>query len=582
MKILVVNLLRLGDVIAMAPALKAIGRKYPNAEIHLLVNSNFEAAARRLNGVGKTIRFERDRLQSACVEAERPMFEAYDWIRGFVDEMCEESYDLMFNFTHNRLSGWLCGLIEAKAKVGLVLDGSGAVSFGSAWFKHLNQQVDFDDVQAFNHTDIFIGAAGGWDHAFDISFFDDLLKESEEGRAEVASLFGREMPSHENQISSSHRIVAFQLSTSDPKKEWGDNRFRALAAMILNRHLDATIYVLGAPDERARIEEFCRSVEAQPSRIQPAILSLAGLVSFLEESDLLVTGDTSVKHFAAASPTRIVELIIGSADAYRTGSWKAGDILLASRELCAPCGHTEPCHRTSHACALAISPDAVAETVLSFLAEEAGEVRYARLRSMRGLQAFEVDRSEGLASLIPVQNEALTDAELALSLERASRRLALEIRDGRFEKLRFGSEILKVKRALMRKFSTTGASEIRFALADGEQRLRHAEGIVQSLKIQLSRLKESIQDPKRMHEMVSSVAVMRSRLQKNPWTRFVAEPLIHIIEDDRSAPFARFRKLSDSVLDLEQRLEIGLKLIRGLETEFENENQGMSSMGDRL
>lgn len=572
MKILIVNLLRLGDVIAMAPAVKAIRGRFPHAEISLLVNSNFTAAAAQIEGVDRILSFERDRLQSACVEAERPMFEAYDWLQSFVEETSENQFDLMYNFTHNRLSGWLCGLIEAKQKIGLVLDGSGAVSFGSAWFRHLNQQVDFDDSQSFNHTDVFIGAAGGWEQASRPHFFDNLLKETDDGRTEASALLS----------DSGEKVVAFQLSTSDEKKEWGDKRFRALAELILNRRSDVTVYVLGAPNERGRIEEFCLSAEVNPERLRPAILSLDGVISFLEQTDLLVTGDTSIKHFASALTTQVVEIIAGSADAYRTGSWKAGDLIVASRELCAPCGHSEKCHRTTHACAIAITPQAIAEIVLPLLANEPREVRYAHLQLRKDLHVFEVDRTDGPVTLMPLTASSLTDEAMALCLERSARRLSLESRDKRFEKMQYGSEILTVKRVLSRRFRDAGSLEIRHALVDGESRLRHAEGIVQSLKIQLSRLKESFQDPKRIREMVNSIIVMRSRLQKNPWTRFVAEPLIQVIEDERSAPFARFRKLSDAVLDLELRIEIGLKLIRGLETEFENENLDKTSMGDRL
>jgi ADP-heptose:LPS heptosyltransferase len=576
MKILIVNLLRLGDVIAMAPAIKAIRGRFPYAEISLLVNSNFVSAARLIANVDQVISFERDRLQSSCAEAERPMFEAYDWLQLFVEELSENRFDLLYNFTHNRLSGWLCGLIEAQQKIGLVLDGSGAVSFGSAWFRHLNQQVDFDEVQSFNHTDVFIGAAGGWEQANALSFYDNLLIETESGRAEAASLVA----------GNNSTIVAFQISTSDQKKEWGDQRFRALAKMILHRHPHVTIYVLGAPDEQSRIEDFCRSVEASPEKVRPAILSLAGIISLLDQAELLVTGDTSIKHFASAATTRVVEIIAGSADAYRTGSWKAGDLIVASRELCAPCGHSEKCHRSTHACAIAISPEAVAEIVRPILSKESREAHqpdFERQNSRLSgdVQIFEVDRSEGPVTLLPVKATILTDEAMALCLERSARRLSLETRDKRFEKMQYGSEILAVKRVLARRFRDSDSLEIRHALVDGESRLRHAEGVVQSLKIQLARLKESFQDPKRICEMVSSVMVIRGRFQKNPWTRFIAEPLLLIIEDERSAPFSRFRKLSDAVLDLELRIEIGLKLIRGLETEFENESIDKRTMGDR-
>lgn len=569
MKILVVNLLRLGDVIAVAPAIKALRRQHPKAEIHILVNSNFAAAAALVKGVSKVLLFERDRLQSSCMEADRPIFEAYDWMQAFIDEVSGEGYDLLYNFTHNRLSGWLCGLIDAKEKIGLILDGSGAVSYGSSWIRHLNQQVDFEDRESFNHTDIFLGASGGTELAQASTFFDDLLCETDAGRVEALGHLGPTMG----------RFVLFQISTSDPKKDWGDDKFAELARRILNDAPDISILVLGAPDERARVEHLCDSLSDLGPKVKSAISSLSGVVSLLESAELLVTGDTSIKHFAAASPAPVVEIVVGSADAFRTGSWKSGDFILSSQEACAPCGHSEACHRTTHACALGLNPAAVARVVQFILRNELVDPTSDEDRQLfRRINLFQVDRSEGPAALIPLFSEGLSDTALALSLERSARRLTLELKDSRIDSKYFGSEIQKAHAFLKRRFPGVSSLELRHALNDGERRLRHAEGILNSLHLQLNRLQESIQDVHRMREMVTSIAVLRSRLQLHPWTRFIAEPLVQIIEDDRSAPFAKFRKMSDAVKDLEVRLKIGLKLARGLEIHFENEVEDIKAV----
>lgn len=562
MKILVVNLLRLGDVIATAPAIKALRMRHPSADIHLLVNSNFAFAAAQIRGVDRVLTFERDRLQSSCVEADRPLFEAYDWMQAFLDELGAEGYELLYNFTHNRLSGWLCGLIDAKEKIGLVLDGSGAVSYGSSWIRHLNQQVDFEDCESFNHTDIFLGASGGTELAQEVTFFDNLLHESKQGRNEAAALMA----------ASSERLVLFQISTSDLKKDWGDAKFSELARIVIERSPEISILVLGAPDERARIEMFCDSLSDLGDKVKPAVTSLSGVVSLLESAEILVTGDTSIKHFASASPTRVIEIAAGSADAYRTGSWKSGDFIISSQEACAPCGHSELCHRTTHACANAVSPAAVAGLLDVILSGGALKTSFEKHRHLfHKINLFTVNRSEGPAALVPIFSNGLTDQALALCLERSSRRLTLELRDSRIDKSQFGSEILKALTFLKSRFPEVQSYELRHALNEGERRLRHAEGILNSLHVQLNRLQESIQDSHRMREMVTSIAVLRSRLQLHPWTRFIAEPLVQIIEDDRSAPFAKFRKMSDAVKDLEIRLKIALKLARGLEIHVENE-----------
>jgi ADP-heptose:LPS heptosyltransferase len=576
MKILVVNLLRLGDVISMAPALKALRMAQPNAQIDLLVNAGVETVTPVIPGISKVHVFERTRMQSALVDGTRPMFESFDVLGRLVERLSDEKYDVLYNFTHNRLSGWLCGLIPAAKKVGLVLDGSGGVSFGSAWFRHLNQQVDFEEAQCFHHSDVFFAAVGGLalqrDHALsDRRVLDGVLCETTNGRAEAKAILEGSQVSATGQHSM---LILMQISTSDRKKEWGDQQFRTLARHLLNRHSDATLLVLGASSEEVRIQDFCRSVEGDQGRMLPAICSLEAVVSLLESADLLITGDTSIKHIASASTARVIEIAVGSSDPFRTGPWKSGDVVIASREACRPCGHSEGCHREAHFCATVIDVEEVAAIADSYLLEPE-TVAKARASVVKKFDVYVVDRSEGIVQLNVLNGSSIrhgaSDRELAISVERTARRLVLESKDGRLGRMTMGSEIRFAYHGIKERFPHSTVMDFRHSLNSADVTLRHSEGMVRSLRLQLDRVKESIQDPKRLHELVSSIAVMRSRLGANPWTAFIVEPLLSVLEDDRSAPFTRYRRLSDTVDDLELRIEMALKLIRGLEIEIENE-----------
>ncbi|MBN8539494.1 MAG: glycosyltransferase family 9 protein [Deltaproteobacteria bacterium] len=576
MKILVVNLLRLGDVISMAPALKALRMAQPNAQIDLLVNAGVETVTPIIPGISQVHVFERTRMQSALVDGSRPMFESFDVLGRLVERLSEEKYDVLYNFTHNRLSGWLCGLIPAGKKIGLALDGAGGVSFGSAWFRHLNQQVDFEEAQCFHHSDVFFAAVGGLavqrEQALsDRRVLDGVLCETTKGRSEATVLLKSVSATMTGERSP---LVLMQISTSDRKKEWGDQQFRTLARHLLNRHSNATIFVLGASSEETRIQNFCRSVESDQDRLIPAICSLEAVVSLLESADVLITGDTSIKHIASASTARVIELAVGSSDPFRTGPWKSGDVVIAGREACRPCGHSEGCHRESHFCATAIDVEEVAVIVDSYILEPE-TVAKARASIVEKFDVFVVDRSEGLVQLNrlngPGVKHGASDREIAVSVERTARRLILESKDGRLDRMTMGSEIRFAYLAIKQKFPHSAVLDFRHSLNSADITLRHSDGMVRSLRLQLDRVKESIQDPKRLHELVSSIAVMRSRLGASPWTAFIVEPLLSVLEDDRSAPFTRYRRLADTVGDLELRIEMALKLIRGLEIEIENE-----------
>lgn len=573
MRILVVNLLRIGDIVSTLPALKKLRLDHPGAQIDLLINSSFAHMVGVVGYVDRVLLFDRDAIQKSLVDAERPLFEGYDLLKETVDGINEQGYDRVVNFTHNRLSGWLCGLIQAGEKHGLVLDGTGAVSFGDPWFRFLNAQVDVDSGHAINHSDVFLGAAAGWTDEPSCTFFDSLLVETDRGRTESAALLRNALP-------NGPRVV-LQLSTSDEKKEWGDDRFKFLVHRLSAQFPRLTVFALGAPNEVKRIRMFCENTQAidgaHEIAILPAIVSLEGVVSLLEESDILVTGDTSVKHLAAAASIPVIELSLGSADVFRTGSWKAGDVIVSSKEPCAPCGHSELCHRASHLCAEGLPVELISELVIRRMQDSvllASEHRESLKHFARSAEVYIVDRSEGPAHPLPLFAE-LTDVNLVNLLERTARCISVEMQSGRFNEFDFGSAIRRAALVLRKQFFDTSDVDFRHILALHERELRHADGLLQSLRLQVARVKENYQDPGQLKDVIRACISTQKRLRQSAIVAFASEALAAVVEDDRSAPFTRLRKMIDAIEELERRQMIVIKLCRGLETQtfesFESE-----------
>jgi hypothetical protein len=99
---------------------------------------------------------------------------------------------------------------------------------------------------------------------------------------------------------------------------------------------------------------------------------------------MLITLDTSIKHLAAATNCRVLELSLGSSDWRRTGVYKAGDVIMQPKVACAPCGHSAPCGQLSHLCAQQLAPDSVAAVAAFVMSgDDAGLQRHARSQSHR-------------------------------------------------------------------------------------------------------------------------------------------------------------------------------------------------------
>jgi len=123
---------------------------------------------------------------------------------------------------------------------------------------------------------------------------------------------------------------------------------------------DYQIKILGAPFEKERLSFVFGDKDL-------LICDLQEVQQYLKDAELLITGDTSIKHIAAQIGTPIIEIAIGSSDPQKTGAFSKNKTVLQTMVPCAPCGHSQACFQKSHVCAEEITVDAVFAAVWSHL-----------------------------------------------------------------------------------------------------------------------------------------------------------------------------------------------------------------------
>lgn len=335
MKILVVSLLRLGDLIQQIPLIEGLRVKYPTSEIHVLLNQQFTSAQRILaSKVDKFILFDRDLLQKGLGEAEFNILWSYTQLEVQVAQLSSASYDHIFNFTHTRLSAYLIGAIEAKEKHGLYQQDGKFKGLDNRWIKYFNDRFSGTQKSVFHYVELL-------GNSFDIPLeFVDISM------------------SKNNKKNS--KLVLIQCLTSDEKKNWGLKNFKHLKQTLNDCLGDYSIKILGAPFEKERLSFVFGDKDL-------LICDLQEVQQHLKEAELLITGDTSIKHIAAQIGTPIIEIAIGSSDPQKTGAYSKNKTILQTMVPCAPCSHSQACFQKSHICAEEITVDAVFAAVWSHL-----------------------------------------------------------------------------------------------------------------------------------------------------------------------------------------------------------------------
>lgn len=312
MKILVLSLLRIGDLLQQKPLLRRLREKHPAAEIHILANASVLSARGLFPEVDLWHSFDRDRLQQAVGTAEVNLFAPLRELEELIEELSREHYDQLLNFTHNRLSAQLASLIPATEKRGLLAEGISFRTFENSWLRHLNDRFGRRDASPFHYVELLAGA-------FDLGVIPAPV------------------------VKSGGDHILLQPLTSDAKKNWGLSSWRRLADRLKEQFPGMTLRVLGAPFEAEKLRQVFDNEELE-------IADWAGLQSLFPRTALLVSGDTSVKHLAALNGVRVLEIALGSADPAKTGTYAQGAWVLHSTVDCAPCPHSSPCRRLSHLC----------------------------------------------------------------------------------------------------------------------------------------------------------------------------------------------------------------------------------------
>ncbi len=336
MKILVISLLRLGDLIQQLPLLKGLAAQYPNAEIHLLVNRQFSQIEKIFDGLVNSYHyFDRDAIQKGLGEAEYNVLWSYTQVEKLIGQLDAEKFDVAYNFTHNKLSAYLLGAIEVKDKKGLHHSNDRFQGLSNRWLRYFNERFPSGQKSLFHYVELLA-------NSFSIPV-DNRTLESVQGKR--------------------RKLVLFQCLTSDEKKNWGLRKFHQLKGIVESHLVDYEVKILSAPFERSTLLEVFVEKDL-------LVCDLLEVRQHLQNAALLVTGDTSIKHLAAQVNTPIVELAFGSSDSDKTGAFAERAIIIKSTVPCAPCSHTKPCTQNSHICAEEISAERVFESIWKQLSNE--------------------------------------------------------------------------------------------------------------------------------------------------------------------------------------------------------------------
>lgn len=308
MKILVLQIARLGDILMTWPAMRALRRAHPDAEIHLMVRPRFEAASRGLSVVDRVIALPTARLLEPIAGENPDDATAIARTKDFLEGLRAEGYDEVFNLSYSPLSSWIAKSVsvEKTRARGYTRFDDGSLHLADGVASYFYAQVGPGRANRVHLTELFAAqmevelspedwstpGIRGTDFGLPASFIVVHPGASEQGKTVPPFLWGRAI-----------------------------RRFAALCPLT-------AVVLIGAESEAALANEIRANAGGVPLFDLTGRTSFEDLFGIVGRARMIAGGDSAPIHVASLTGTRCLNVSVGAVNFWETGPRSAGSAVL--------------------------------------------------------------------------------------------------------------------------------------------------------------------------------------------------------------------------------------------------------------
>ena len=321
MKILVINLMHLGDLMLVTPALTTLRKNFPTAHLALLADKKLADLVARNKNLDECILI--DKTISDLLKT--------------IPKLRAKNFDLVINLHRNERASALAAFSGGKKIVGYskplfswlfakTMPNPSIARHIKHGFK--TEYIPGSQHQVHSHFDVLRQACGVekiFDNGLEMWISDAASREAEK-------IF------REN-FSDGVKVIAFNIGASWLTKRWLDSYFAECADILLERGYGVAF--LGGPMDKEIVSSCVAKMNHRDSdrmKIFTGEFSLALVAGFLDNCVLFLTTDSGPMHIGVARNIPIVTMF-GASPVPGFYPYDAKDILIKSPEPCHPCGN---------------------------------------------------------------------------------------------------------------------------------------------------------------------------------------------------------------------------------------------------
>ena len=332
--ILVIKISSLGDVILSVPSIRAIRKRFPEANIKVLVDVKFREIFDKCPYINEVITCD---------------FKNRDKNIGFLNlasRLRSEDFDISIDLQNNRKSHLIAALSFIKERYGF---NNGKLSF------LINRKINLPNkpMDPVEHQGSVLGLLG-------ITRLDKRIElwTTEDSESWAEKLL------QSSWLQKNHKLVAISLSASKKwkSKNWSINSMASLADLLAKKK-EVRVVIIGAKENESDAKEFIKKVTCNPIDVVGKT-SIPQLVSLLRRCDVLLTGDSAPMHIAAGCDLPFVA-IFGPTDPKRHAPVCANKAILYKEMKCTPC-YKPGCNKKNN-CMSALKPEEVFDAIAKMM-----------------------------------------------------------------------------------------------------------------------------------------------------------------------------------------------------------------------
>jgi len=337
-KILVINLMHIGDLLLVTPVLRTLRTNYPKAHIALLADAKLADLVKYNHNIDELIAIDKkgyhNKLSTYFV---------------FAKKIRRQKFDLVINLHANERASFLAAFSGGQKIVGYSTFGLGM------FFTKTIENRKAMKHQVHSHFDVLretLGITKIDDRGIEMWLDDQAERRAEEVWAEA---FGAKAP----------KVVGLNIGASWPTKRWRKEYYAELADELLDMGYGIAYY--GGPMDVDIVTEtigLMRNKEHGLLKTFTGKMTLLELAALLKKCNVLVTNDTGPMHVAVAMDVPLVSMF-GPSPVPGFYPYNDKSVVIKTPLSCHPCGkHQCP---TEHECMWEIDVETVKKYTLEQL-----------------------------------------------------------------------------------------------------------------------------------------------------------------------------------------------------------------------